>query len=367
MGGKASGLPASPPEGVAEATFSLERFEWSAPDRIEIAGRFANVPENALADPVLVVRGGDSTHRLVPAADSERQAGRVGLRRFGGTRWRASFAWPGQPTSFDRAVLELGEEFVVALPAPGAIRSGRRALRVSRREPPTLGPAERIGLQAELAATREEAEDLRGRLEQAQQVARRLRQDMDAQRKRREAESKRFHETLAGMRGTAEEAVYAERRNAETMRAELEEARRAAEDAEKAADEARRDLAAMRDELAAASDARGVEERLQAELDEERRQLAEVREELQRARDETDAALRRISGIGEGVDDLANAERELAAMIERLRAELSDGRATEAEELRQYREARLEHTLADDPADRVDGEGTAPRPARSED
>ena len=299
MGGTAAGPPAPPPESTAGATFTLERFEWAAPDLLEIAGRFANVPEAALAEPVLVVQGGERTDRLVPVADSGLQPGR-GLRRFGGTRWRASFAWPGTPSSFDRAALELGEDFVVALPTPGVQLGGRRELRVSRREAPTPTPivsaADRVGLHAELAAAREEAERLRAKLHDAQQFARRLRQDLEAQRKRRDAEAKRFQEALNAVRGTAEEAVTTERRSAEALRAELEEARAAS----------------------------ATHERLQAELDEQRLLVTEAGEERRRALAERDAAAARLAEVRAVVEDLARAEGQLGVQIQRLRAQLSD-------------------------------------------
>ena len=303
MGGTAAGPPASPPESTAGATFTLERFEWAAPDLLEIAGRFANVPEAALAEPVLVVRGGERTDRLVPVADSGLQPGR-GLRRFGGTRWRASFAWPGTPASFDRAALELGEDFVVALPAPGVQLGGRRELRVSRREAPTpiVSAADRVGLHADLAAAREEAERLRAKLHDAQQFARRLRQDLEAQRKRRDAEAKRFQEALSAVRGTAEEAVTAERRSAEALRAELEEARAAS----------------------------SAHERLQAELEEQRLLVAEAGEERRRAYAERDAAAARLADVRGVVEGLARAEGQLGAQIQRLQSQLSDAAEEES-------------------------------------
>jgi hypothetical protein len=316
MGGNAAGPPASPPGSTAGATFTLERFEWATPDLLEIAGRFANVPEDALAEPVLVVRGGDRTDRLAPVADSGLQPGR-GLRRFGGTRWRASFAWPGTPSSFDRAALELGEELVVALPTPGVQLGGRRELRVSRRETTTVSAAERIGLHAELAAAREEAERLRAKLHDAQQFARRLRQDLEAQRKRRDAEAKRFQEALSGVRGTAEEAVTLERRTAEGLRAALEEAQKAAADAQ-------RDLGTLREELVAARDASAAHERLQVELDQQRLLVAEAGEERKRALAERDGAVAQLADVRAVVDGLARAEGQLGAQIQRLQAQLSD-------------------------------------------
>jgi cell division protein FtsB len=319
MGGSEGGRTASQPEAAAAASFALERFDWVAPDLLEVAGRFSNVPETAVADPVLIIRSGERTHRLGMAPESEPRSGRVGLRRFGGAQWRALFEWPGPPRSVDRAALELGEGFVVELPRPGAPRTGRRVLDVGRRALSPLAGADQIRLQAELTAAREEAEDARGQLNEAEQVVRRLRQDLEVQRKRREAEATRFHEALEDMRGTAEEAVSAERNRAEALRAELQGAQETAE-------QARRDLEAMREELTAAADARAGHDRLEAELADQRQQVAEAREELQRVTDDRDAAVQQIAALHADLDGLARAEDELGAQIDRLRTHLTTAR-----------------------------------------
>src|SRR5918998_1664670 len=129
MGASGAGRTPSrlePPSGV---TFTLERFDWSTPDRLEVAGRFSHLPEDALEEPVLVVRSGERTRRLGVAPQIGPARG--GLRRFGGGQWRAVFTWPGPPSSFDGAVLELGDDLVVELPAPGS-KTGRRVLDVGR-------------------------------------------------------------------------------------------------------------------------------------------------------------------------------------------------------------------------------------------
>jgi hypothetical protein len=303
-----------PPSG---ATFTLERFDWATPDRLEVAGRFSHLRETALKEPVLVVRSGEQTRRLGVAPQIGRPA-RGGLRRFGGGQWRAVFTWPGPPSSFDGAVLELGDDFEVELPAPGS-KIGRRVLEVGRPRADILTGADGIRLQADLASAREEAEEARGRLHETQEAARRLRQDLEAQRKRRKAEAARFHAALESIRDTAEKAVSAERERAEALRAELEEAHatvsssreevqrlrehaaaveaqrdNAAEEARRELEEARREFDAMREELDAAADMRAGHDRLQAELEDQQQQVAELRTELQRVVDELGAQIDRL-------------------------------------------------------------------------
>jgi hypothetical protein len=325
MGGREAGRTASRPESTAGASFTLERFDWAAPDLLEVAGRFSNVPDSAVTEPVLMVRSGDGTHRLGVAPQTGHRATRVGLRRFGAGQWRALFAWPGAPTSVERAALELGEGFVVELPPPGASRTARRVLEVGRRAAYALTGTDQIRLQADLAEAREEAEDARGRLEEARQLARRLRHDLDVQRKRRDAEAKRFHDALETMRGTAEEAVSAERAGAEALRAELQEAQAAAE-------QARRDLDAMREELTAVAEDRAARDRLEAEVEDQRRQVAHAREELLRVTEDREAAVRQIAALRAYLDGVATAHDELGAQIDRLHAHLTAARETNPEE-----------------------------------
>ena len=114
MSGGRDGSRAGAMPTVAGATFELDRFAWAAPDRLELAGRFAGIGD-APGDAILVVRGLDWVQRLpaVPGTEPPDESG----------RWRAAFAWLEAPAAFDGATLELGDELIVELPAP---RSRRR-------------------------------------------------------------------------------------------------------------------------------------------------------------------------------------------------------------------------------------------------
>src|SRR4051794_39229687 len=62
--GTVAGVAGMPREAVADgATFQLDRFEWAAPDRLEIAGSFAGVDAPTVT-PTLVVGSGDGVRRL---------------------------------------------------------------------------------------------------------------------------------------------------------------------------------------------------------------------------------------------------------------------------------------------------------------
>src|SRR5829696_5375366 len=79
--------------GQANGTFQLERFEWAAPDRLEIAGSFAGV-EPPRAAPTLLVRADDGVRRLTGATADE--AG-------DGDPWSAAFHWSEPPVPFSAA------------------------------------------------------------------------------------------------------------------------------------------------------------------------------------------------------------------------------------------------------------------------
>src|SRR5690348_10320235 len=92
-GSRAGGTPT-----VAGATFELDRFAWAAPDRMELAGRFAGI-DDAPGDAILVVRGTDRVQRLPAVPETEPPEA--------GGRWRAAFAWLEAPAAFDGATLEI--------------------------------------------------------------------------------------------------------------------------------------------------------------------------------------------------------------------------------------------------------------------
>src|SRR5436305_7730525 len=89
---------ASTAHGVAQgngATFQLDRFEWAAPDRLEIVGSFAGI-EAPSVPPTLLVGGADGEHRLTAtpldsAVDAE--------------QWAMAFLWQEPPAPFEEAEL----------------------------------------------------------------------------------------------------------------------------------------------------------------------------------------------------------------------------------------------------------------------
>src|SRR5918911_2255905 len=103
-------------------SFELERFAWTTPDRLAVAGTFSGLDGADAGPPSLVVRTNGGDRELPAVPDS------VSGPASDGQRWTATFAWQEAPVPFDAARLELGDGHRVELPMPG----GKRLLRRQR-------------------------------------------------------------------------------------------------------------------------------------------------------------------------------------------------------------------------------------------
>jgi hypothetical protein len=250
-------------------SFALERFVWAAPDRLELAGTFSGLDERPDGPPILVLRGGDHTHRL-PAA-----AGDVSGAPENGRPWRAAFVWQEPPVAFEGAVLRLGADLAVELPDPGEDGDAPGNVKLPVRSEPG---AERLRLEAELLAGREELHEARTALRRAEEELTRARDDLRTERDERAADATRFREALAQMSESAEDALAARDAELADVRGELEVAVAFRQEAEAAA---QAELAGLRERLddaeaAAQAEITGLRER----LDETRRRLETIREAL---------------------------------------------------------------------------------------
>jgi DNA repair exonuclease SbcCD ATPase subunit len=318
-------------------TFELRRFVWGTPDRLLVSGSFEgrrDRPDDAPA--VLVVKAGETMHRLpaVPeTVDGPPENGRV---------WQAQFAWQDPPVAFGAAELQLGH-LVVELPEASARRRRERPRLLPVRgeelggsEPrrdtmqigddapaPTAVPPEEaadvggasVGSQVDLLAAQEEVREVRTALQQIQAELGRARDDLEAERERRTADSERYRSGLANVRGLAEQAVSAEQavvsrlgtelREAEaaletnaaqmdTLRAQLEGAEARRTEAEAALETNAAQMDTLRAQLEGADAARTeAEARAQTEGETLRREVAELRsrgEEAEHLRSELEKA-----------------------------------------------------------------------------
>ncbi len=283
-----------------EVSFELERFEWTADDRLEVLGRW-NGLRGRPRRPALTVDSGGRRHRLPGTLVSD-------------DPWRATFPWDGGEVM--GAELEMGRTLVVELPPPRR----RRRRTASGAEAELRAQVEELramvaDLRAERAAapSAQDTDALAAAAERHQREASGLRDEIALLRSAEAARDDALAAAaaVAGERDEARaaaEAAAAERDDAESRaaaaHAERDEALAAAEAAR--AELAGGDDTSPADELAglrlAHGSLRAAHERLEDEL-----------EDLRRVREERDA----LAG------ELERARAE-AAEDERARAELSD-------------------------------------------
>lgn len=239
-----------PPTAAADAvSFALERFAWGAPDRLELAGTFDGLDATPAGEAVLVLAGATGTYRLTAAP------GDVSGPPVNGEPWFAAFVWHDAPAAFDAAVLELGDDLAVDLPAPGT-DAGAEALEVRSASLPDAGApaepstaparleaeAERLTLQEDLHLAREDARRLGEELERA-------RADLETEREGRAEDAERYKAGLAEIRETAEAALKEQADGLSSATAEVEDLREQLAAAQAEAADARNRIATVREAL----------------------------------------------------------------------------------------------------------------------
>ena len=318
---------------VRDVAFELERFAFTAPDRLEVVGRWTGLAGRRLGRPVLTFDAGGRRRRLTALPGGH-------LAPSEGAEWRVAFAYDGDPEALASAELEVGRRLVVDLPAPRRHRAGPRDRAGEderrRREAAERTLAER---EAEIVGLRDEAETalverdaqietLRAEVAEAQAAHERLAAELEELRSQLTARD----DELATARDEAEAAradAEAARAEAAAASADAEQARADAEErlaAERAAStEVREKLATAREEAqnTIATEAHETE-RLRAELraarEETERTVNAERAETARLREEL--ATRSANG-----DDDGESEAAARRMYERIARELESERA----------------------------------------
>src|SRR4051794_19696154 len=105
------------------AVLEIERFEWAAPNRIEIVGHWTGLHGRRFMRPTLVLKGGGDPKRLLALLEHKPWAASDG------EPWTAAFAWDGEIVKFDGAELNVGSGIDLELPAPRMRRGKPRRFR----------------------------------------------------------------------------------------------------------------------------------------------------------------------------------------------------------------------------------------------
>src|SRR4051794_7734820 len=97
---------------LAQLSFELERFEWAADDRLEVAGRWYGVRGRRFVRPTLHVRAGGRRRRMIALLDHKPWAADEEAV------WIAAFAWRGPRETIGAAPLEGAPHLALQLPPP---------------------------------------------------------------------------------------------------------------------------------------------------------------------------------------------------------------------------------------------------------
>ena len=104
----------TPVDPLTELAFEIERFEWTAADRLEVSGRWLGVRGQRFVRPTLHLRVDGRRRRLIAVLDHKPWAADTDHL------WTAAFAWRGDRGEVTAARLEVSTDIVLDLPAPGA-------------------------------------------------------------------------------------------------------------------------------------------------------------------------------------------------------------------------------------------------------
>ena len=317
--------------------FELERFQWSAPDRLEVEGRWFGVRGRRFVRPVLTVQVRGRRTRLLASLEHKPWTADEG------ESWLAAFPWQGSHDDVGEAELEVGA-LTVDLPAPGGpTRSPRRRKHETeaRKPKPAAGVAEAPEAPAEHdEALRRPASETRQQLERDLAGARaelgRLRTRHD--KALRAAEDRAAAAEAAAI--AAAEREQAAAAEAARLRTELEAATGGAVELERMREAEAAARAGADREREAASAAKVEAERHRVAASEASAELESTRADAQRASSALEAARAEAAEAAETAAELtrlrATADRfeQLGAEAERLREEHREATA-EVQRLRQ--------------------------------
>jgi hypothetical protein len=317
--------PASTPRPVAPGVaFAVERFEWTARDRLELVGRWSGLRGHRFLRPTLDVQVEGERHRMLAVLDHKPWAPEDGQD------WVAAFTWRGEPANFDEAELTVSPDLAVQLPGPGGS--------VEPGEAPVATPAA-----DRLPARRPRSAVLEAELAAALAQVERAGEELERTRTMHSEAAKELRERLRD-----------EHAKIRTLETELEQSRATIALAEEAAAE---DADRLRDERDAATTERDAamvaRDAAVAEADE--------------ARSARDEALQKLSAVEGERDALAEARDrarlERNAWMSRARAAATGRPSAEARAVPKPLAGREPASAADDATDLTEAIGPPAEPA----
>ncbi|MEA2294840.1 MAG: hypothetical protein QOE86_2479 [Solirubrobacteraceae bacterium] len=312
-------------------TFEVERFAWTAPDRLELEGRWSGVRGVRFVRPTLVLVAGEDHRRALALLEHKPWPAEDGAS------WVAAFPWAGDPMEADAGELSVAPGIAVRLPAPDLPKGVRR--KSPAPAPPAAGPAKPRspsgdqGLIQRAAATEKAQQELatqRAAREALERDHVDLRRRADAAVRDRDRAAKERDAALA-----ARDEAVRERDSVAVVRDRLEREREtlAAE-----RDDLRGELRSTSEARDAVMDARGAAAEALHRVEAERDAAVEERDRLRNARDavddvvaraqaERDAAIkerdrlrRRLNEVARPPDTAAAASEQLVRLTARLDA-----------------------------------------------
>jgi hypothetical protein len=191
---------------------------------------------------VLVLAGATGIHRLIAAP------GDVSGVPANGQPWVAAFVWHDAPAAFDAAVLELGEDLAVDLPAPGT-DAGAGALQVRSASPAAPAAPDRLGAEAERLALQEDVHLAQEETRRLGEALARARADLEAERHGRAEDGERYRAGLAQIREAAEATLQEQADGLSSATAEVAALREQLATAQAEAADARHRIATVREAL----------------------------------------------------------------------------------------------------------------------
>jgi hypothetical protein len=233
-------------------TFKVERFEWTADDRLALVGRWFGLRGHRFLRPTLDVDVSGERRRMLADLEHKPWAAEEG------EEWIAEFRWRGEPVHFQDAELTVSPDLAVQLPQPanGVAEAAEPALgdRVPARPPRT------VLLEAELAAAAEELARVTGELtklrDQQTEAAQAASAELERLKAERDEAAAAHAQALGAVQRERDEAAAAHAQALGAVQRERDQAHEELATVERERDEARARLAAAEAETHAAAEAR---------------------------------------------------------------------------------------------------------------